>query len=343
MIKKPVLFLAKWLGLFALFRAITRRATRILCYHGGSLGDEHLFNPKLFCTPALLDQRLEWLQRKGFISCELEGLVQPKKIPLDEGIPLIITLDDGWYSTATDLLPRLTKYHFQPVLYLATKVFVSECPVVDVCIRYIIWKSPLQFVQITAYDPALDGSYDLSKYEDRDSLCAGAEKWVALFGDDSVAVYGALNRLAARLGVPCEALNLESRRFSYMKKSDLLAAAESGCRIELHGHAHRYIVGDSVGNLADIETCRQHIMAVGLPNPRHYCFPSGQHDNDAPKTLKKASVRTGTTCKPGLIHHLSGEQCFFLPRFLDGGDVSMIEFEAEMSGFLNFLRNLTRR
>ncbi len=59
--------------------------------------------------------------------------------------------------------------------------------------------------------------------------------------------------------------------------------------------------------------------------------------------MQAAGVATATTCVPGLVRLRDGETRFFLPRFLDGGDVSMIEFEAEMSGVLQLLRTLTRR
>jgi len=59
--------------------------------------------------------------------------------------------------------------------------------------------------------------------------------------------------------------------------------------------------------------------------------------------LAAAGVSTATTCRPGLVKSVVGYRRFFLPRFLDGGDVAMIEFEAEMSGALDFLRRLMCR
>lgn len=342
-VKTVVLHLAKVMGLFALSRALTRDTTRILCYHAGSLGDEHLFNPKLFCRPGLLEQRLQWLKCKGFVTSSLDALLQARKNRAASAIPLVITLDDGWYSTSSDLLPVLARYGHQPVLYLATKAFTSGCAVIDVCIRYIVWKSPLPSVQLQGFHAQLDGAYALSERPDRERLCHAAEKWLATWDGDASAIHLALERFSLAMGVPAGTLDLASRRFSYMRTEELLAAAHNGCQVELHGHVHQYVSGQSERNRADIETCRRHIVAVGLPNPRHYCYPSGAYDEQAVAMLTAAGVSTATTCRPGLVQRVVGDRRFFLPRFLDGGDVAMIEFEAEMSGVLDFLRRLRCR
>jgi hypothetical protein len=64
--KLVLFFLARTFGLFALCRWLTRRCVRIICYHGGSIGDERLFNGKLFCTGQHVRGRLQWLKQAGF-------------------------------------------------------------------------------------------------------------------------------------------------------------------------------------------------------------------------------------------------------------------------------------
>src|ERR1700726_3393531 len=63
-----------------IFRLVTNSRWRqqrllILCYHGTSLEDEHLWRPGLYMHPKKLEQRLELL-RKGFYSV----------LPLDEAL-----------------------------------------------------------------------------------------------------------------------------------------------------------------------------------------------------------------------------------------------------------------
>jgi peptidoglycan/xylan/chitin deacetylase (PgdA/CDA1 family) len=137
------------------------------------------------------------------------------------------------------------------------------------------------------------------------------------------------------VGVSPEALALNSRRFGYLTRPELLHAAEQGCAIELHGHAHHYPLGDAAALRADVRACADTIRALGLPPARHYCYPSGVHDATAAEVLPGMGVISATTC-----HASQGSRPdrYRLPRFLDGEDVSTLEFEAELSGVLHMLR-----
>ncbi|XYJ10744.1 polysaccharide deacetylase family protein [Telluria sp. B2] len=337
--KHTVLRAAKAAGLFALMRTLTRKYPRILCYHGGNLGDERLYNPKLFCTPGQLRERLDWLRSKGFVPVTLDQVVDPASLPA-RGIPVAITLDDGWYSSWHDLLPLLAEYGHRPALYLHTEAYQAGAPIIAVSLRYLLWKAGARRVTVSGIDPAVDGSFDLANAAQRAGLCARAENWLARQPRAEVAAN--LERLGNAVGVPPAQLDLASRRFSYMTTEELHAAAAGGCSIELHGHLHEYLPGEDGRNRANIEQCRAVIEAAGLPRPTHYCYPSGAFDARAPGVMRAAGVATATTCLPGLVGWGDEDARFFLPRFLDGGNVSMLEFEAEMSGVTQLLRSLLR-
>ena len=81
----------------------------------------------------------------------------------------------------------------------------------------------------------------------------------------------------------------------------------------------------------------------GLPEPRHYCYPSGDYDHNAHAALQEIGDRSATTCLPGLIDTATGRDVSYLPRFLDGERIHALEFEAEMSGFSDFLKRLAGR
>ena len=57
---------SKRLGLFALARRLTAGQLRILCYHGLSIDDEHIYSPGLFMRPEMVRSRLEILVRDGY-------------------------------------------------------------------------------------------------------------------------------------------------------------------------------------------------------------------------------------------------------------------------------------
>jgi hypothetical protein len=52
------------------------------------------------------------------------------------------------------------------------------------------------------------------------------------------------------------------------------------------------------------------------------------------------NIESSTTTRPGLAW--PGANRYLLPRILDGGHLDDIEFEAELSGFGEFLRPLRR-
>ncbi|MFC5460203.1 polysaccharide deacetylase family protein [Massilia niabensis] len=334
-LKKAVLTAARSAGFFALMRAVTRKRPRILCYHGGNLGDEREYNPKLFCTPQQLRERLDWLRSHGFVPATLDETLKPGD---GDRIPVAVTLDDGWYSSYHDLLPLLAEYGYRPVLYLHSEAYEQGAPIAGVALRYLVWRAPRRQCHVNGFTQDLDGGYDLVRDADRRMLVERAERWLRSVAPSDVEA--ALVRLAEAVGVPAATLDLASRRFSYMTRDELRQAAANGCAIELHGHVHSYEPGKLEINRANIERCRESIVAAGLPNPVHYCYPSGRFDPAAPAAMRAAGVRTATTCLPGLVNIAGPDDAFFLPRFLDGGDVSMIEFEAEMSGVLALVRKL---
>ena len=63
-LKNSVYAIAKGCKLFTLSCQLTRHYLRILCFHGFSFADEHLFRPKLFQTPELFEQRMYWLNNQ---------------------------------------------------------------------------------------------------------------------------------------------------------------------------------------------------------------------------------------------------------------------------------------
>lgn len=343
-LKLSFLRAARMFGVFRLFRSLTQSQLRILCYHGGAIGDESEYNGKLFFSRNTFEQRMKWLRDNGFNVVSLDDAIDSaggKRA--SPPLATVITFDDGWYSTGSELLPVLDQLAMPSTLYLCTSHVLEGTPVADVTARYIIWKSPRKAIKLHGYGGAVDGQYDLATAQVREQLGRKVAVWIEGFGTDKTAVTDAIERFATEMQVSAAELQLGSRRFQYMTGEELRALAAQGCAVELHGHVHRYPKGDPAALAEDLRLCSGAIQSLGLPLPKHYCYPSGSFDADAPRTLSAHGVVSATTCIPGLISSADSEQVYFLPRFLDGRDVEMLEFEAEMSGLSEFLRRATGR
>lgn len=344
-IKTIALQVMRAIGLFAGVRWMTRHRLRILCYHAGCDGDQDHFNPKLFCRSEHIERRLTWLRQAGFTPMSLDDAVAALRghRPLP-ALPVVLTVDDGWASSRRDIIDVALSRGYPITLYVATEVLMAQVPVVDVTVRYVLWKAKVLSATVPDGDrwfPA--GHFRLDNESDRRALADMAINTIKPFVRQSPeSVAPALEHLAELVGVSSRDLDLASGRFAYLRPGELVEMANRGCAIELHGHIHHYPLADPGALFDDVKTCRSTLTSLGLPAARHYCFPSGEHDSHAPAVLQSLDVVSATTCKPGLASGGGGGavESYFLPRFLDGRDVADIEFEAEMSGVLQIMRHL---
>lgn len=343
-LKIAILFAARALGVFALSRHLTHSRLRILCYHGGVIGDESEYNPKLFCSTETFRDRVLRLKRLGFDFVSLDDAISQHNA-CEGRLPLraTLTFDDGWYSTTSGLLPVLAKMQIPSTLYLSTKNFLEGWPILSVTVRYIIWKAGERSIMVEGMGSQLDGNYNLQKAEERSRLAQHAIDAISARASVRDEVCAELERFAGCLGVSAEELQLESRRFDYMTSQEVLAAAAQRCSIELHGHVHKYPRGNPSQLTEDLRQCEETIIGMGLAKPKHYCYPSGAFDDGATKALDSLGIRTAVTCNAGLADISDSKQMHFLPRFLDGENVHPVEFDAEVSGFSEMMRSCRRR
>jgi Polysaccharide deacetylase len=346
-VKIAVLIVLRALGLFALARIITKDRLRILCYHGGQIGDEGRYNPLLFGSAKLVDQRLRWLRDRGFAPVAIDVLdhsVEELRVRRKSfNLPVLVTLDDGWFSSVESIVDVCHRHGFPVCMYLATKPVGNGLPIVPVVVGYLLWcrrKSQLLLDPEGVSESGPRGRYDLDEIGDRTRFLRQAIEWIESLPEDRAAVVGAMELCASWLGISSAELNLESRRFDYLTPQEIRALASPRFSFEIHGHVHHYPLGQADSLFADIEACKQSLREFGIGNARHYCYPSGAFDDHARSVLSKAEVRSGTTCFPGLVDFRRIGSLIYLPRFLDGENVFQIEFEAEMSGVMDIIRDM---
>jgi peptidoglycan/xylan/chitin deacetylase (PgdA/CDA1 family) len=221
---------------------------------------------------------------------------------------VVITIDDGWMSTFTHMLPVLEAEGLPATLYTTTWYSGRDLPVVDVAVTYLAEAA---------------GRKDLNR----------AAKVAEI---DSLPVeqrLDALRQFGAALGV--EEGWLERRQFNLMSLDQLAEAACRGIDVQLHTHRH-IDVAEQVDALAgEIAENRAFLAEVSGASLDHFCYPSGTFHPRAPALLAASGVRSAALVEEGL--NRPGANPFKLRRFLDGRSVSDAEFDAYLSGVLHFL------
>src|SRR5215472_13688596 len=139
--KSSALALLRSTGAFSASARSARRQKRllILCYHGLSLRDEHLWD-SLFITPELFRHRLETLRA-----------AEASVLPLSEALARLnagslpprsvaITFDDGFCDFLRHGMPLLRSFGFPATLYLTTHYCRYRVPVFNLVASYLLWK-----------------------------------------------------------------------------------------------------------------------------------------------------------------------------------------------------------
>jgi peptidoglycan/xylan/chitin deacetylase (PgdA/CDA1 family) len=306
-----------------------KRRLLILCYHGVSLDDEHLWNPNLYMPIGLLRGRFEMLKEQ-----------QANVIPLDQGVQglytgtlpersVVLTFDDGSYDFYHSVVPLLREFNYPATVYLTTYYTGFNRPVFDVMCSYLLWKGqgqPLKCPDVLSSEVILDEKgratawREIQRYAHKRGL-SGREK-------DAL-----LASIAASLKIDYK--NLCSRRILHLMTPDEVAAASRmGVDVQLHTHRHRVSV-HRYKFLREINENRSRIAASSSAPVRHFCYPGGFHLPQFAAWLRDSGVISATTCQPGLACETSDP--LLLPRLVDHSNLSRTEFSAWVSGLASLL------
>lgn len=307
--KRAALKLAGLTGLAALARRTTASQLRILCYHGLWLAPGAPYGNCLFMTPALFADRMARLARSGRPVLPLGKAVEllaADRLPIAS---VVITIDDGWASTHSHMLPVLEAHRLPATLYATTWYAGRALPVVNVAIDYLI---------------AASGRTD----QNRAAMIRRIE------GVPEAGRLAALRAYGRALGVG-EAW-LDCRQFHLMGQAELADAHARGLDIQLHTHRHIDVAG-RIGQLVpEIEANRAALAAAtGGAVADHFCYPSGTFHPSAPALLAASGVRSATLVTEGL--NPPGASPYALRRFVDGQHVSASAFQAYLDGTLHYL------
>lgn len=333
MVKRIILHVCKWLGLFHLSLVLTRRELRILCYHGFAGDDEASFRPRLFITAKTFEQRMKFLAKKRFRVLPLgQALTLMEKAELPSKA-VVLTIDDGFAGVFERALPVLTRFGFPSTTYVTSYNVLKGTPVYRLVIQYLFWKTKQQSIDLSGLSVTGPREFLLRNLSEREQ----ASDAVIEYGESKLNELERLafeRKLAKRLGIDFDSL-VERRLFGLMTPAEIRAAIAKGMDIQLHTHRHRLpmdadlVAREIIDNRAALEPIAERPL-------HHLCYPSGIWARELWPWLAALQVESAMTCVPGLNN--SQTPRLGLKRCLDGETVSAIEFEAELYGFGTLLR-----
>ena len=332
-LKGTFLRASKFLGLFSLARFVTRRGLRILCYHGFALSDESNFRPKLFMRPETFQARMRYLSAQGYPVLSLDqachGLAKGR-LPDDA---VAVTIDDGFFSVLRCAAPVLKEHSFPATLYVTSYYVQVQNPIFRLVVQYMFWKTAQNEFDTTGLRLPLSGMLPLTPAEEKDKLMWEIIRFAETGLEEPERCILA-HELGSRLGIDYRNIQ-KTRELSLLSPQEIRDLAAEGMDIQLHTHRHRL---PEEPDLVEREIGQNRELLEPLAGKRlqHLCYPSGVWSKRHWPWLDRLGIISATTCAPGLNYAETPK--LGLRRFLDGENISQIEFEAELSGFSEILR-----
>lgn len=331
--KRASLHVSKWLGLFRLARRLTRHALRIIGYHGFSITDEGRFRERLFMDPEVFRERMKFLSEKKIPVLDLGRALEC----LDRGtLPpcaTVITIDDGFYSVFKCAYPILRELSLPSTVYVSTYYCVNQAPIFRLAVQYMFWKTRKAIVDLSGLGIDPYGEVSLTDGGQRERII-----WDIIRHGESECTEeqrGAMGRaLGELLSVDYETI-VRNRGLSLLTREETIELERNGVNVELHTHRHRLPV-DKDRAVKEIVDNRK-ILEDWIKRPlKHLCYPDGLWDKRQFPWLSALGIESGLTCDGGLNYKDTPR--FALRRMLDSEIRSSIEFEAELSGYLELVR-----
>jgi peptidoglycan/xylan/chitin deacetylase (PgdA/CDA1 family) len=328
-IKLAALGLLRSAGAFGLIANSQWRRERllILCYHGISLDDEHQWRPQLYMPAALLERRLQALQK---MRCSVLPLGEALTRLRSRDLPprsVAITFDDGTYDFYKQAYPLLKAYNFPVTVYQTTYYSDHAMPIFNLTCSYLLWKrrgERLSGAQELGLSEPVDLSTELGRHRIVRTLIERSER-ENLTGLQKNEI---ARRLADGLGIDYPAFAAK-RMLQLMNAQEVAAIARNGVDVQLHSHRHRTPEDETLFR-REIAENRERIRTLTGREASHFCYPSGVYRQEFVGWLEKDDVISATTCDAGLARRDGNP--FLLPRFVDTTGRSQTEFESWLCG-----------
>lgn len=336
-VKNLFLHFSKAIGMFTLSTRFHHRSLQILCYHGLSFEDEHIFSPGSFMTQDTFARRLAYLRDNGFKVLGLTKAIERLRTNNLEPKSVVITVDDGFYSFYKLGVPLLKEYDYPSTLYVTSYYVKHPNPIFRLVMQYMFWKSEHQSISLYDLLPDLTNPCPIKGTSGNNNLWKLIEHAENKLNEEEQNKF--LEEIANRLNVDYGKIR-NKRLFSLVKTSEIKAMQSDGVDIQLHTHRHR-MPDDPVKAKYEIKKNRE-VLTPFVTSPLvHLCYPSGIWSKKHWSVFEGLQIESATTCDPGL--NKSNTHLLALRRYVDQENFSNIAFEAELSCFKEVLRNIRCR
>lgn len=326
-------------GIDGLITSLDSHRLRILCYHGIWTAPGPHFGDKLFMSPEKFESRVA-LMRKLKLEVlpmrEANRLMRKRRLPRRA---TVITIDDGWATTFTHMLPVLRQYGYPATIYVQTARIDLRAPVSDVALRYALQNTRAESLLLSDLEMVDEDGNALSLPIGTASQKAAAFDLLhAAFERTPLPTHRKLlEDVFLRLGVSVATL----AAFELTDEAALREADRQGFEIALHTHTHS--LGDFSADRihAEIDQNRMSLARIlGRPASGfdHFCWPSGDYTQEALSHLRNTGIELATSCDLDLAD--SGSDPLALPRILDGQSTTDHDFRLWVSGLKSRMRKM---
>lgn len=335
-VKNGILWLCWTMGFFHLARHFAKHKLRILCYHGFANNGDCRFRPKLLMNGDAFRERLRLLAYYRFNVLSLDNALNGLRNGAPAPDSVVITFDDGHYSTFSVAAPALESHNFPATVYVSTYYVEQQIPVFNLMVEYLLWKTRRPILELRGLSWARDQRVNLLDLDERGHLAREVIESIQRC-DSSEGRESACRELATLLDLNYDEIR-KNRTLTLMSLDELRDVASRGMDIQLHTHRHRLPEDDEEASKQEILENRRVLGAVANAPLRHFCYPSGLWSKRHWERLAELGIESATTCEPGLNDQ--DTPLLALRRIVDGEDVSKIEFLSEIFGFACLLRGL---
>lgn len=332
-LKRLFYYVSKFIGLFLLAGFVTRKGLRIINYHGFCLNDECSFSPRTFISPDKFRKRIQFIKGKGFPILGLDEALECLEMGELPDRAIVITIDDGFYSTYRCAYPILKEYTIPATLYVTTYYAMKGNPIFNLVVSYMLWKTKKSVITLDGLGIPIAGKIRVDKNLERERVAQA----VIDYGESRCGEKERcqlVKEIGERLGIDYESI-AEDRILSIMNMEEIRELSDSVFDIELHSHRHRF-PNNKEEALKEIMENKSVLEPLVGRELKHFCYPSGIWVKNQWPWLSEAEIRSAVTTERGL--NFRGSPKYALKRFGDDELLSQIEFEAEIHGYAELMR-----